>query len=327
MRSALGIFLCVLCVFAVSFSWLRVTFGDMADSGERCGCSSEAELKGKDTDKLSVASPAGSRNVPPERTRPTRMNSPLPPQMTNSVRSVSLPDGTRLIALTFDLCEVEKQISGYDFEIVDFLRANNIRATFFACGKWMRSHPEKTIQLMSDPLFEIGNHGWNHKNFCLLDKNQAMDQILWTQAQYELLWEKMLQNPCFQQKEIPGVPRVFRFPFGRCNAEALGILQELGLPAIQWDVVSGDAAKSQTAQAITELVLRKAKPGSIVIFHANGRGHGTAGSLPVIVPKLRARGFQFVTVSELLAAGTPVATPQCYENKPGDNGRYDRIKF
>jgi peptidoglycan/xylan/chitin deacetylase (PgdA/CDA1 family) len=299
----------------------------MTVSGEHPGCWSEAEQKGESTDKSIVSSPPGSRNVPPERTRPTRMNSPLPAWMTNSIRSVELPDGTRLLALTFDLCEVEGQISGYDFEIVNFLRANNIKATFFACGKWMRSHPEKTIQLMSDPLFEIGNHGWNHKNFRLLDKNQARDQILWTQAQYELLWEKMQENPCLQQKEIPGVPRVFRFPYGRCNVEALGMLQELGLPAIQWDVVSGDGAKRQTAKAITELVLKKAQPGSIIIFHANGRGHGTAESLPVFVPKLRARGFQFVTVSELLAAGTPVASPQCYETKPGDNGRYDRIKF
>ncbi len=328
MKSALKVFLCILCVSVVGFSWFRVSCGEMADSDENCGCWSDAELKGESTDKSIVASPPGSRNVPPGRTRPTRTNSPLPPRMTNSIRSVTLPDGTRLLALTFDLCEVERQISGYDFEIVNFLRANNVKATFFACGKWMRSHPEKTIQLMSDPLFEIGNHGWNHKNFSLLDKGQAMDQILWTQAQYELLWEKMLQrDPCFRQKEIPGVPRVFRFPFGRCNAEALGMLQELGLPAIQWDVVSGDAAKSQTAKAITELVLNKAQPGSIIIFHANGRGHGTAESLQVFVPKLRARGFQFVTVSELLAAGTPVATPQCYETKPGDNSRYDRMKF
>ncbi len=297
---------------------------------ERCSIWSQAELEGKTADKLIVASPAGSRNVPPKRTRPTVVNPPLPSSMTDSIRSVKLPDGKQLLALTFDLCEVESQISGYDFEVVNYLRANNIKATFFACGKWMRSHPEKTMQLMSDPLFEVGNHGWNHRNFRLLDQEQAMDQVLWTQAQYELLWEQMLRDPCFQQenkKEIPRIPQVFRFPFGTCNPEALAMLQELGLAAIQWDIVSGDPAKGRSAKAITELVLKKTRPGSIIVFHANARGHGTAQSLPMFVPKLRDRGFQFVTVSELLAAGTPVATPQCYENSPGDNRRYDKIRF
>lgn len=297
--------------------------------GECCGLWSETELEGKRTDKLIVASPANSRNVPPKRTMPTALNAPLPPAMTNSIRSVKLPEGKRLLALTFDLCEVESEISGYDFEVVNYLRANNVKATFFACGKWMRSHPEKTMQLMSDPLFEVGNHGWNHKNLRLLDKEQALDQILWTQAQYELLWEEIPQNLCPRQigkNEIPRVPRVFRFPFGACNPESLGILQELGLAAIQWDIVSGDPAKGRSARAISELVLQSARPGSIIVFHANARGHGTAQSLPMFVPKLRDRGFQFVTVSELLAAGTPVSSPQCYENTPGDNRRYDKVK-
>lgn len=294
----------------------------------RCGIWSETELRGGTADKIITVSPRSSRNIPPKRARPTLVNSPLAPGMANSIRSVRLPGGERLLALTFDLCEVESEISGYDFEVVNYLRANNVKATFFACGKWMRSHPEKTMQLMSDPLFEVGNHGWNHKNFRLIDKNQALDQILWTQAQYEMLWEQMLKDPCFRQdgtKEIPRIPQVFRFPFGTCNSEVLGILQQLGLPAIQWDVVSGDPAKGRTAGAIAELVLQKARPGSIIIFHANARGHGTAQSLPMFVPKLRERGFQFVTVSELLTAGTPVAGPQCYENSPGDNRRYDRI--
>ena len=301
------------------------TVGDSRNS--RGNCWSEVELKGKISDKIIVASPPDSRNVPPQRTRPTLINSPLPSQMTGSIRSVELPDGKRLLALTFDLCEVEKEISGYDFEIANYLRANNIKATFFACGKWMRSHPEKTMQLMSDPLFEIGNHGWNHKNFRLLDNKKIQDQILWTQAEYELLWEQLRQNPCFRQNggnEVPRVPRLFRFPFGTCNSQSLCMLQELGLPAIQWSIVSGDPAKGQSAKGIAEIVLKKAQPGSIIVCHANGRGHGTAGSLPIFIPKLRDRGFEFVTVSELLAAGTPVACPQCYETKPGDNRRYDR---
>jgi len=271
--------------------------------------------------------PAGLRNIPPSKLRPSEVAPPLPPEIANSIRSVKLPENMKLIALTFDLCEVENSTSGYDAGIVNYLRSNKIKATFFACGKWMRSHPEKTVLLMADPLFEIGNHGWNHRNFRKLGRAEALDQVLWTQAQYELLWEELQKRLCIHAvgegaRKIPRVPRLFRFPFGACDREALKLLGDLGLPAIQWDVVSGDPAKGRSAEAIARTVLGGVRSGSIVVFHANGRGHGTAESLPLFVPKLREAGFDFVTVSEMLESGTPVAVPDCYETRPGDNPRY-----
>jgi peptidoglycan/xylan/chitin deacetylase (PgdA/CDA1 family) len=291
-------------------------------------CWSQAELEGSAADKSTAPAPAGLRNIPPARTRPGETLPGLSSEMANSIRSVKLPENVKLIALTFDLCEGAKEISGYDPGIVNYLRANKIKATFFAGGKWMRSHPEKTMQLMAEPLFEIGNHSWNHKNFRKLDKREAQDQVLWTQAQYELLWEELQTRPCFhatgeQETKIPRVPRLFRFPFGACNSDTLKMLQDLGLPAIQWNIVSGDPARGRSAAAIAETVLRSARPGSIIVFHANGRGHGTADSLPMFAPRLGKAGFDFVTVSELLASGVPVAVPECYEMRPGDNLRYD----
>src|SRR5208337_2736029 len=218
-------------------SWATV---NRPEANSLC-CWSQGELEGSAADKRRASSPAGLRNIPPVRTRPSENLPGLPPEMAISIRSVKLPENVKLIALTFDLCEGEKEISGYDPGIVNYLRANKIKATFFAGGKWMRSHPEKTMQLMADPLFEIGNHSWNHKNFRKLDKREARDQVLWTQAQYELLWEELQTRPCFhatgdQETRIPRVPRLFRFPFGACNGDALKMLQELGLAAIQWNI-------------------------------------------------------------------------------------------
>jgi peptidoglycan/xylan/chitin deacetylase (PgdA/CDA1 family) len=272
-------------------------------------------------------SPAKLKSIPPSRLRPSEVAPALPPEKADSIRSVKLPANVKLIALTFDLCEVESKISGFDAGIVNYLRSNKIKATFFACGKWMRSHPDKTMQLMADPLFEIGNHSWNHKNFRAIDREEALDQVLWTQAQYELLREELQENKPVQMageiaQKIPRVPRLFRFPFGACDRETLKLLADLGLAAIQWDVVSGDPAKSRSAAAIARTVLENARSGSIVVFHANGRGYGTAESLPLLVPKLRKAGFDFVTVSEMLESGTPVAVPDCYEMRRGDNLRY-----
>jgi peptidoglycan-N-acetylglucosamine deacetylase len=278
-------------------------------------------------DKRDLPVPSGSRNIPPSGLQPSETAPPVPSDMANSIRSVRLPRDVKLIALTFDLCEVESKPSGYDADIVNYLRSNRIKATFFAGGKWMRSHPDRTKEIMADPLFEIGNHSWNHKNFRKLGKEEALNQVLWTQAQYELLWEELPKRARFDAgegaKEIPKAPGLFRFPYGACNHDMLKLIQDLGLLAIQWDVVSGDPAKGRSAAAIARTVISKAKSGSIIVFHANGRGHGTAESLAMFVPRLKEAGFGFATVSEMLASGTPVSAPECYETRPGDTLRYD----
>jgi hypothetical protein len=70
-------------------------------------------------------------------------------------------------------------------------------------------------------------------------------------------------------------------------------------------------------------MVNEAKPGSIIVSHANGRGWHTAEALPIAIPKLKAKGYKFVTVSELIAMGKPVITTECYDRKPGDTNRYD----
>ena len=194
----------------------------------------------------------------------------------------------------------------------------------------MRSHPEQTMLLMREERFEIGNHSWSHANFRLLGPAEAEDEVTGTQRQYGILREELEKRLNLEGgAEKPPLParsiRVFRFPYGTCTNESLALLAELGLPAIQWDIVSGDAAPGRSARGITATVLSNVKPGSIIIFHANGKGRSTLEALRELVPKLRDRGFEFAAVSELLAAGTPAAVSECYELRPGDNLRYDRL--
>ena len=267
--------------------------------------------------------------VPPARLVPHQQLIPLAPAWQNSIRRVQPWQNRKVVALTFDLCERADHVTGYDAQIVHYLRTAHVRAT--AGGKWLRSHLDRAMQLMADPLFEVGNHGWTHGNLRVLTGQRLRDQIVWAQAQYELLWEELRQRAQRQgiaTQEIDNMPRVpltFRFPYGTCSPEALHVLAAYGLPAIQWDVVSGDPVQSQTVSSMARTMLRQTRPGSIVVFHANGRGHGTAAALPRIVAELRARGFAFVTVSELLRSGTVMATEECYEQRPGDNRRYDNI--
>ena len=288
------------------------------------------QLAGKPSDRRIVSLKSLDR-TPPDRIEPAHGLPALPAERFGSIRRVAPRNGEKLVALTFDLCERADDVTGYDRDVVNALRAERVPATMFAGGKWMRSHPEKTMRLMADPLFEIGNHAWTHANFRMIDPKIAGEQIAWTQAQYEVL-RQTLMTRAWQVgigpddlTAIPRALRVFRFPYGTCNPDALQQVASHGLAAIQWDVVSGDPNKSVSAAALTRTVLRGVRPGSIVVFHGNGRGWKTAEALPKIIDGLHAKGFQFVTVSKLLESGTPIATDTCYELKPDDNLRYDGL--
>ncbi len=253
----------------------------------------------------------------------------LPAGRRGSIRNVRLLHGERLIALTFDLCENGNEISGYDADIVDTLRQLQVKATFFPSGKWLLDHRERAEQLMADPLFQVGTHSWTHRNFRLLAASDAKEDLaLDLKADASVrrgLKEKVCYRPAPSKLGDAENATLFRFPFGTCNAETLSEVNDAGLLAIQWDVVSGDPAPAQNAEAIRRGVAAHVKPGSIVVMHANGRGFHTAEALPLLIADLRKRGFEFATVGELLEKGEPVIADSCYELKPGDNVRYDRL--
>ncbi|MCE5334346.1 MAG: polysaccharide deacetylase family protein [Desulfobacteraceae bacterium] len=254
-----------------------------------------------------------------------------PADLQGSIREVRVAGDRKLAALTFDLCEGPRERAGFDANLVAFLVENDVKATFFAGGKWMRSHPEETLQLMASPGFEIGTHGWDHANFRRFSKAEAEEQIARTNAQYAALRDELSARVKREGgaedrlSAIPHTPRLFRFPYGACSEESLRVVAEAGMAAIQWSVVSGDPAPGRTSAGIVNTVLGGIKPGSILIFHANGKGHGTLGALRELLPKLGKQGYGFVTVSELLASGEPFSVPECYEMTPGDTARYDRL--
>lgn len=253
--------------------------------------------------------------------------SPVPHALRGVVRRVKLPPGRKLVALTLDMCEQRGEIAGYDGPVIDTLRANGVRATIFAGGKWMMSHPERAQQLLADAALEIGNHGWAHRNVRGLTGHELAQEILGPQAAFQAIRARLAQRACVAgaARTLPSRLGLYRFPFGACRPAALDALAGNGMLAIQWDVSTGDSAKSETTHGIVQALLNEVKPGSIVLAHANGRGHRTADALAIAIPKLKARGYTFVTVSELLAAGKPVIVPTCYDRRPGDTDRYDNL--
>jgi peptidoglycan/xylan/chitin deacetylase (PgdA/CDA1 family) len=252
---------------------------------------------------------------------------PIAPSLRGSIRGVELPPDEKLIALTFDLCEENGYVSGYDGRIVDLLRAQGIKATFFAGGKWMETHPERAQQLIADPLFEVGSHGLRHLDLSHANSDTLAEEIKLTEAAYARARTALASRQCLVGAAPPAPPArltLLRFPYGRCNDKALAAAADAGLLSVQWDLVTGDPDPRVPAKTIAERILTKAHPGAIVVAHANGRGHNTAAALAIALPKLKEQGYSFVTVSELIGAGKPVIATRCYQNSPGDMTRIAR---
>lgn len=203
-------------------------------------------------------------------------------------KEIPVTHGSRIrqnVALTFDACE-GKTKAGYDTKIIKILIGTKTPATLFLGGKWMLSHKKETKELAKESLFELGNHSYSHPHLMKLNAGQIAEEI------------KKTQNILFELTGKKG--KLFRCPFGEYDATVLKIATQLGVTTIQYDVVSGDPDKHITAKRMVPWVVLQVKNGSIIIMHINGRGWHTAEALPKIIAKLRAKGFQFVTVSELL---------------------------
>ena len=256
--------------------------------------------------------------APPERVVPEHVLPPLPATSEGTIRRVATRE--KVAALTFDLCELSTITTGYDADVIDFLRARRIPATLFMGGKWMRTHAGRTMQLLADPLFEIGNHAWAHGNFGIMDARNMLEQVRWTQAEYERLREKVLERAAAEGREaaLPEAMRLFRLPYGRCSDKALVLLAREGLEVIQWSVVA-ETPQDNSLPGLGKRVAGQVRPGAIILFHANRVPKGSAAMLRETVEELQRRGYRFVTVGELLRLGEPQRTRDGYFNRPGDN--------
>jgi len=205
--------------------------------------------------------------------------SPVPPVIYNGSRL------EKRIAITFDACSAPR-LSKVDKRLVKILVDNHVPATLFLGGKWVLDQPAEARYLASIPFFEIGNHSFHHPHLTRMSAKAIRHELAAAQQAIE---------------SVTGVtPRYFRAPYGEYNAELVRIAAGLGLTTVQFDLASGDPDKHFTAEVLSRWVLHKARAGSIVVMHINTHGWHTAEALPGIIRTLRGRGYEFVTVSELV---------------------------
>jgi peptidoglycan-N-acetylglucosamine deacetylase len=195
------------------------------------------------------------------------------------------------IALTFDLCPVRKG-PGYDQALVDYLIEHKIPATFFMSGQWIAKHDPQVEQLLGVGFFEIGTHGEVHAHLPLQNGEEQRREIL---GPIKIL------NEHYAHEAV-----LFRPPFGEYNSTTVDVVKALGLRFIQWNIESGDPDPTLSADHILARIEKRAKPGSIVVLHANGKGKQTRHVIEQLTTEVLPRkGLKPVTVSELLSCNPP----------------------
>jgi peptidoglycan-N-acetylglucosamine deacetylase len=213
------------------------------------------------------------------------------------------PRDRKRIALTFDSNMTDSMLrkladgktgSYANDAVIDELQQLKTPATFFLAGKWVQAYPALTRRIAADPHFEIASHSWAHEGFkspCYtLGTIPRADMAADVERSFEIL-AQFTDHPS----------RYFRFPGGCYDAAALTAIAPVGCTPVEYDDVSGDAFGS-SAKTIISKTVAQARPGSIVVLHiTKANAPRTAEALPSIIRQLRARGYELVTLGDLLA--------------------------
>src|SRR5438874_11306477 len=202
------------------------------------------------------------------------------------------------IAMTFD----DGPSAMLTPKLLDLLAAHHIKATFFVIGENVAEHPEIVARAAREG-HEIGNHSWSHPNFGKMSDESVRRQLWQT--------DDAIKNAIGKR------PTIMRPPYGSITArEKHWIHDELGYQIILWDVDPNDWKRPGPA-VVRNRILKQTRPGSIVLSH--DIHPGTIQAMPSTFDALEAKGFKFVTVSELIrmAVAQPShSPPQTRESTP-----------
>jgi peptidoglycan-N-acetylglucosamine deacetylase len=191
------------------------------------------------------------------------------------------------VAMTFD----DGPSATLTPKLLDLLAAHHIKATFFVIGENVAEHPEIVARAAREG-HEIANHSWSHPNLGKMSGDNVRSQLQRT--------DDAIQNATGKR------PTLMRPPYGSITArEKRWIHDEFGYQIILWDVDPYDW-KRPGAAVVRNRILKETQPGSIVLSH--DIHPGTIEAMPSTLDALEAKGFKFVTVSELIRMAVPKAS-------------------
>lgn len=233
-------------------------WSDWVNNGEVAG----TEGVGKHIDGINLVVVKKGEPIPEEKTAYSHIDTSKP-----------------MIALTFD----DGPRAGRTMRIVESLKANDARATFFVVGKSIQGN-ESILKSIAGNGNEIGNHTYAHAYITKQSEAGRREAIVSVNT--------MVEN-------ITGSkPSTFRPPGGYIDAVSQETLRGMGLPVIMWSIDTLDW-KTRNTNATIQAVLSQVKDGDIILMH--DIHEPTVEAALVLIPELKKRGYQLVTVSEMAA--------------------------
>ncbi len=184
-----------------------------------------------------------------------------------------------LVALTFD----DGPHPTLTPQLLDFLKVNNIRATFYLIGSRVARYPQLAARIAAEG-HEIGNHTWSHPSLFGYSDAGVLSQIdRGNEAIYNATGR---------------LPVTMRPPYGNFYPrQRLMLHQTRGMPTVLWSVDPEDWRRPGSS-VVANRIVSQSHPGAVVLAHDI---HGpTIRAMPAAVSGLHSRGFRFVTVSELI---------------------------
>lgn len=197
----------------------------------------------------------------------------------------SVPHAKGMIALTFDDGPHPK----YTRQILDILKKEGIKATFFVIGENIGYYDEGIVLEIINDGHELGNHTFNHEH----TKNMSeADFYRDVRTCHELIKEKYGYEM-----------RIFRPPEGYIDEKVKNIARELDYSIIIWSIDTKDW-EHIGSDLIVSNVEENASDGDIILMHDYvSKPNTTVGALEKVIKRLKTEGYRFVTVSELLKMG------------------------
>jgi len=225
---------------------------------------------------------------------------PTPPATPEAYASLATPAPVPAAGpkLSYTACNVDGPYIAMTFDdgpsatltpkLLDILKERGIKATFFMVGQNAKEYPDIVKRMVAEG-HEVANHSWSHPALTKLSAEGLAKQIEDT--------NKAIEDAC-------GVkPKLLRPPYGATNATLnRRFNDEYGLKVILWSVDPLDW-KYRNSERVTSQIVQGAHPGAIILSHDI---HATTvAAMPAVFDTLLAKGYKFVTVSELLAMDRP----------------------
>ncbi len=195
------------------------------------------------------------------------------------------PRHTKQIALTFDDAPDPK----YTPAILDILAEHDVCATFFVVGNRAAKNPSIVKRIHNEGHI-IGNHSYDHAELSTLTLTNYQKQIWKTDAIIKSM--------------IGYSPHFIRPPYGELLPQQVKWSEQAGFTIVNWDVDSVDWKNNPSSETVLQNIKKTLQSGSIVLQHAGGGiGQdlsGTVNALPQLIQLLQSKGYELVTLPELI---------------------------